>query len=108
MGRWLQLAALEQRYDEELAGRELRDVQAAKLEWVAAPSLSPGIKKILVLATPDPLPLAGRILAHHAAHLPVEIVVCGPAHEAVGVLFDEWGRPRAEVLGATRAGLAGF
>jgi ATP-dependent helicase/nuclease subunit B len=95
--RWARLARLEQRYDEELAGRQLRDAQAAKLAFAAAPSLPPGIKKIFVLGTPDPLPLATRILARHAERVPVEIAVCGPADEPAAALFDEWGRPRAEV-----------
>ncbi len=95
--RWAQLTLLEQHYDAELAARNLRDAQVAKLAFAAAPALPPGIKKIIVLATPDPLPLAIGILARHAERLPVEIVVCGPADEPVGALFDEWGRPRAEV-----------
>jgi len=94
--RWAQLALLEQRYDRELAARNLRDVQAAKLGFASAPSLPPGIARIVVLATPDPLPLAIRILARHAEQVPVEIVVCGPADEPVETLFDEWGRPRPE------------
>lgn len=97
VGRWTQLALLERRYDEELAKRQLRDAQAAKLAFAAAPLLPPGIKKIILLATPDPLPLATRILAHQAERMPVEIVVCGPAGEPVEILFDEWGRPRAEI-----------
>ncbi len=97
MDRWMQLAALERRYDDELAARHLRDAQAAKLAFAAAPSLPPGVSKIILLATPDPLPLAGQILARHAEHVPVEIAVCGPADEPIEALFDEWGRPRAGV-----------
>jgi ATP-dependent helicase/nuclease subunit B len=63
VARWVQLARLEQSYDAELAARHLRDVQAAKLDCAASPSLPPGIKKIIVLATPDPLPLAIGMLA---------------------------------------------
>ena len=92
--RWSQLAVLEQRYDEALAARELRDVQAVKLAQAAAPALPPGIKRIILLATPDPLPLATVILARHARQVPVAVMVCGPADETVEALFDEWGRPR--------------
>lgn len=92
--RWTQLAVLEQHYDEALAERQLHDAQAAKLAFAAAPALPPHIKKIILLATPDPLPLATRILARYAERLPVEIVVCGPATEPVEALFDECGRPR--------------
>ena len=97
VARWVQLAQLEQSYDAELAARHLRDVQAAKLDCAASPSLPPGIKKIIVLATPDPLPLAIGMLARLAERMPVEIAVCGPAAEPLDTLFDEWGRPRAEV-----------
>ena len=97
VARWVQLAQLEQSYDAELAARHLRDVQAAKLDCAASPSLPPGIKKIIVLATPDPLPLAIGMLARLAERMPVEIAVCGPAAEPLDMLFDEWGRPRAEV-----------
>jgi ATP-dependent helicase/nuclease subunit B len=95
-GRWAQLAGLEQCYDGQLAARNLRDAQAAKLAFAAAPVLPVDIKRIIMLATPDPLPLAVGILAQHAARLPVEVAVCGPADEPVDALFDEWGRPRAE------------
>jgi ATP-dependent helicase/nuclease subunit B len=95
--RWTQLAALEYRYDRTLTAHDLHDAQAAKLAFAAAPSLPVGIKKILLLATPDPLPLATRILAFHAESVPVEIVVCGPADEPARSLFDDWGRPLAEV-----------
>jgi ATP-dependent helicase/nuclease subunit B len=92
--RWTQLAALEERYDRELAGRGLRDAQAAKLAFASAPTRPSGLKRIVMIGTPDPLPLAGRILGQHAAHVPVEIVVCGPPDEPVAALFDELGRPR--------------
>jgi ATP-dependent helicase/nuclease subunit B len=95
--RWRQLAELERRYDAALAAHGWRDAQAAKLAFAAAPSLPAGIKKIIMLGTPDPLPLVGRILAQHAGQVPVEIVVSGPANEPVAELFDEWGRPRPEV-----------
>ena len=95
--RWSQLAALEQRYDAALAARGLRDAQALKLAQADAPVLPPGINKILLLATPDPLPLATGILARHARRVPVEVVVCGPADETAAVHFDEWGRPRTDV-----------
>jgi ATP-dependent helicase/nuclease subunit B len=96
-GRWRQLAELEQHYDAALAGRELQDALAVRLTFAAAPSLTLGIKKIILLGTPDALPLTGRILASHAAQVPVEVVVCGPANEPAAELFDEWGRPRPAV-----------
>ncbi|MBI5382798.1 MAG: PD-(D/E)XK nuclease family protein [Opitutae bacterium] len=95
--RWRQLGAMEERYDAALAARGLRDAQAAKIAWAAAPELPPGIARIVVLATPDPLPLAVRVLATHARRVPVTVLVVGPADEVVDGLFDAWGRPRAEV-----------
>jgi len=105
--RWEQLARLEQRYDAALAVRRMRDPQAAKLESAAAPVLPAGIRRIVVLGTPDPLPLAGRVLEAHAARLPVEIVVAGPADEAAA-LFDGWGRPLADVWAGRELNLPRF
>jgi ATP-dependent helicase/nuclease subunit B len=94
--RWRQLAELEKLYDAALAGPGLRDGQAAKLAAARQPARPAGLKKIIMLGTPDPLPLATQILARHAECMPVEILVCGPADEPVAGLFDEWGRPRPE------------
>jgi len=95
--RWEQLAALERRYDEALAVRQLRDAQTVKLAQANMPVLPPGIRRIFMLGTPDPLPLATRILGHHAGQVPVEVAVYGPAREPADTLFDEWGRPRTGV-----------
>jgi ATP-dependent helicase/nuclease subunit B len=95
--RWAQLAALERRGDAALAARGWRDAQAAKIAFATAPALPEGIDRIVVLATPDPLPLAVQVLAAHARTVPVEILVAGPADEDAALLFDEWGRPRTEV-----------
>ena len=95
--RWAQLAELERRGDAVLAARGWRDAQAAKIAFATAPTLPDGIARIVVLATPDPLPLAVQVLAAHARILPVEILVAGPADEDAALLFDEWGRPRTEV-----------
>lgn len=90
--RWRQLGALEYRYDAWLARRGLRDAQAAKILAAKNPTLPPGMEKIVLLATPDPLPLALVVLAAHARTRPVEIGIYAPATEANN--FDEWGRPR--------------
>ncbi len=94
--RWRQLGGLERLYDAALARRGLRDPQAAKLAWVENGATWPaGVEKIIVLATPDPLPLAGKVLERHAARGPVEVVVFGPGLE----LFDDWGRPLPDTWG---------
>ena len=92
--RWQQLAELERLHAEQLAAQDLRDVQAAKIEHAHAPVLPEGIHRIVVLATPDPLPLAWRVLLAHAQTVPVEIVVFAPATEEAA--FDAWGRPLPE------------
>lgn len=92
--RWRQLAVLESRYDHTLAASGLCDAQAAKIAWSAAPVLPEGIRQIVVLFVPDPLPLALSILAQHARQVPVTVVVGGPADRSAGELFDEWGRPQ--------------
>ena len=94
--RWEQLAALEGRYDGVLAGRGLSDAQAAKVAFATSAELPPGIARIVVFGTPDPLPLALTVLASYARTLPVEVVAVGPSAEDAERLFDAWGRPRTE------------
>lgn len=92
--RWTQLAALERRCDALLAAGGRCEAQAARIELVRAAALPEGITRIVLLATPDPLPLVMGLLAEFARQLPVEVLVFGPADGAE--LFDEWGRPREE------------
>jgi ATP-dependent helicase/nuclease subunit B len=92
--RWEQLAELEARYRAGLAREGRQDAQAAKLAAAAEPELPAGIERILVLATPDPLPLALTALAQLAARVPVTVAVFAP--EALAGAFDAWGRPRPE------------
>jgi ATP-dependent helicase/nuclease subunit B len=89
--RWRQLGELGRMHAEKLAAFGLRDAQAAKIAAVKNPPPPANIKKIILLATPDPLPLALAALAVHARALPVEIVVFAPPAEAGA--FDGWGRP---------------
>ena len=110
--RWVQLGELERRYDAALARRGRRDPQAAKIGWAGGRSsagLQPasgkdgrlqagvtwpaGVEKIVVLATPDPLPLAVRVLEQHVASGRIEVVLFGPDEK----VFDEWGRPLADI-----------
>ncbi|MSU23232.1 MAG: PD-(D/E)XK nuclease family protein [Opitutus sp.] len=92
--RWRQLAELERWHTAQLAARDRRDASAAKIARAHAPVLPEGITRIVVLATPDPLPLALPALAAHARVVPVEVVVFAPAAEAAA--FDGWGRPLAD------------
>jgi ATP-dependent helicase/nuclease subunit B len=92
-GRWTQLGALERLQAAHLAARGLTDPQAARIAAAERPDGLPGIGRVVVLATPDPIPLSLKVLAAHARSLPVEVVVFAPAAEAAA--FDEWGRPLA-------------
>jgi ATP-dependent helicase/nuclease subunit B len=89
--RWIQLGELEQLYASRLERRGLREPQAARIAAAGSGAPLPGIEKIVLLAAPDPLPLALSWLAAQAHALPVEIVVFAPPAEEAG--FDRWGRP---------------
>lgn len=93
-GRWRQLGALEKIHAARLARNGLLDAQAAKIAAAQNPVPPVGINRIVVLAVPDPLPLAVQVLAALARSLSVEVVVHAPASEAAH--FDAWGRPHAE------------
>jgi ATP-dependent helicase/nuclease subunit B len=104
--RWAQLAELESRYDATLASRGLRDPQREKIAAAKAPGLPAGIGRIVVFATPDPLPIAVEALARLAAQRPVEIVVFGARDDAAA--FDGWGRPRDEAWARRALALEDF
>lgn len=89
-GRWRQLAALEAEFDRALAACGRRDAQAAKIAAARAGLAPGGYDRVILLATPDPLPLALTALQHLPA---AEVVVFAPESEAAA--FDEWGRPVA-------------
>lgn len=88
--RWRQLAALEAEFDRVLATCGRRDAQAAKI--AAARTGVDGTKydRVILLATPDPLPLAITALQNLSA---VDVVIFAPESEAAAL--DEWGRPVA-------------
>lgn len=88
--RWRQLAALEAEFDRALAARGRRDAQAAKIAAARTGVDRPEYGRVVLLATPDPLPLALTALQNHPA---VDVVVFAPASEAPA--FDGWGRPVA-------------
>jgi len=102
--RWRQLGELEAACEAILAQHGLRDPQAAKIAFARNPVPPGGIRRIIVAGTPDPLPLAVRVLtAYAAAGLPVDVLVSGPADAGeAAALFDDWGRPVAAAW-ATRA-----
>lgn len=91
--RWSQLGELERRHAEKLAELGLVDAQAAKIAAANHPEVDEAVNKIVVLGTPDPLPLAIGVLTGLAATRPVDVVVF--ADEAEAARFDVWGRPVA-------------
>jgi ATP-dependent helicase/nuclease subunit B len=104
--RWTQLAELEARYDAALAARGLRDAQAARILSARHPVLPADFGRVVVLATPDPLPAAIEVLARLAPTVAVEVVVFGdPADSGA---FDEWGRPRDAAWAHRPPGLREF
>jgi len=104
--RWRQLGALEQIQAARLKRDGLVDAQAARIDAARNPVPPAGIHRIVVLAVPDPLPLAIQVLAAHARTLPVDVVVHAPMAEAAH--FDEWGRPVSEAWAHRVLALADF
>ncbi len=92
--RWRQLGALEQIHAARLERDGLVDAQAAKIAGARSPIVPAGAKRIVIIAVPDPLPLAVQVLTAHARAVPVEVLVHAPSTEAAQ--FDEWGRPLPE------------
>jgi ATP-dependent helicase/nuclease subunit B len=88
--RWRQLGELEQLHSARLTVLGLRGLAEAGIAAAENPATITA-EKIVVLAVPDPLPLAVTALAAHAQRLPVEILVFAREAEAAG--FDGWGRP---------------
>lgn len=89
--RWLQLGELGQRHAAALARAGWSEPQEARRLAAESPAVLTGITRLVVLAVPDPLPLAVDALRTHAQRLPVEIVIHAP--ESAAADFDAWGRP---------------
>lgn len=94
LARWRELGALEARLDAVLAAWGRQDAPAARIHVATDPVLPDGVQRIILLAAPDPQPLALAALAALARRVPVEVVVY--AAPAMADAFDEWGRPRSE------------
>ncbi len=95
--RWQQLGELERLHAEKLAAFGLCDAQAAKITAAKNPPPLANVGKVILLATPDPLPLALAVLAAHARTLPIEVIIFAPPSEADA--FDGWGRPLEQEWG---------
>jgi ATP-dependent helicase/nuclease subunit B len=92
--RWGQLAALEQRWRRRLAEAGRTDPrERCRAALQSGPPAD--VRRVVLLATPDPQPIGLLLLERWAERLPVDVVVFGPAGGEE--LFDPWGRPRAEI-----------
>lgn len=89
--RWVELGELGRQHAAALRRRGKVEPQQARLRVAAEPPALAGIARIVLLAVPDPLPLALTALAHHGARVPIDVLVAAPADEAAA--FDAWGRP---------------
>ncbi len=89
-GRWFDLARLEERYLARLRQFGWRDGCDERFAAAEAPPPT-GVSRVVLLFTPDPPPLALRILARWAETIEVEVCVHAPESEREA--FDEWGRP---------------
>jgi len=102
--RWAQLAELEKEFRRRLARFGLRDANEVKREAAKTLRCPRGITRIVVLAVPDPIPLALTALGTLSQSVPVEICVHAPPELADA--FDEWGRPLVDRWGGTRIEIA--
>jgi ATP-dependent helicase/nuclease subunit B len=93
--RWRQLGELAERHAAKLAESGRRDAQAARIAAAERPALPAGVRRLVLLAVPDPQPIAVRSIAALAGECAVEVVVFAPESEAAG--FDAWGRPAPAV-----------
>lgn len=93
--RWQELTALEKRYEAVLYRNGLIDSNRAQASAIARLVIPTGIRKLFILATPDPFPLAcmaWQMLAEKG--LPIDVCIHAPAAEHNG--FDAWGQPVAD------------
>ena len=105
--RWTQLAGLEAAVDARLRAGGLVAPDAAKIAAAAAPAPLPAeVRRVVVLAVADPVPLALRVLDGWSHTCEVEVLAFGPADGAD--CFDPWGRPLAAAWAERRLELPGF
>jgi ATP-dependent helicase/nuclease subunit B len=88
--RWRELAALERFYLRELQKTGLRDVQQTKRTHAATPILPAGIRRVVVMPSPDLPPLMDRWL--EACGASVTVIVHAP--KDLAQTFDAFGHPK--------------
>ena len=90
-GRWAALRALESAYAGTVRAAGWRDDAEAKRAAAEHPAVPPGIRRVAVMFTPDPPPLALHALERMAPSVPVDVCVHAPP--GLAKAFDAWGRP---------------
>ncbi len=89
--RWVELAALEQRYREQAHAFGVADPCDVKMRRAERPVLPEGVSRVVVAGVPDPSLLTLRALERLADTVSVEVLIHAP--ESLESLFDGWGRP---------------
>ena len=90
--RWRDLAVIERAYFDELAKAGLADAQALKLRNARSPVLPDGVKRIVVLASPDLPPLLDEWITA-CAERGLEVTIAIHAPNSQKHTFDRCGRP---------------
>ena len=92
--RWQDLGKIEAEYQELLRKLGRCDPVVARRAAAERAGLSPETKKIVMVGTSDPFPLAQIFLERMAKTIPVIVAVYAP--ESMAEAFDEWGQPLAD------------
>ncbi len=92
--RWNELAALAELFFNRVHEAGLAEANQTQREAISRLTLPPEIKRIVMIAVPDPTPLAVTALEHLSTVLPVDICVHAPS--SMADYFDDWGRPRSD------------
>lgn len=93
--RWRELAALERFYLRELQKLGVSDSQQMKRQHAATPILPAGIRRVVVMPSPDLPPLMDRWL--EACGVPVTVMVHAP--QDLTQAFDGFGHPKTSFWG---------
>ena len=96
--RWQDLAKIERAYFAELAQAKVADAQALKRRYAREPALPEGVRRIVVLASPDLPPLLDDWIAG-CAKRGLQVVIAIQAPESKAHSFDACGRPLPECWG---------
>jgi ATP-dependent helicase/nuclease subunit B len=93
--RWQNLATLEQKVNATLHDLGFVDPISARATAISELTPPTGIRELVLLATPDPMPFSLRAVERLGTFIPVHVVIHAP--ESLDHAFDKWGRPRTEV-----------